>query len=122
MQKLHHLKFTYCISKLDFPLLGIDEIINVTFIKANIYLGPTYSFRSLVHFPHSKKHGTNIGKHNAREGMSVLHLDPKKFGRYIFQGAKEGFFSTGRNPKTHPNSDKTMQKATLPNRATPTLK
>ena len=90
----------------------MDEIINVTFIKANIYLGPTYSFRSLVHFPHSKKkHGTNIGKHNARELMSILYLDPKKFGRYIFQGANRRVSSAlGGIPKPTPTVIKLCKK------------
>ena len=89
----------------------MDEIINVTFIKANIYLGPTYSFRSLVHFPLCRKHGTNIGKHNAGEGMSVLHLDPKKFGRYIFQGANRRVSSAlGGIPKPTPTVIKLCKK------------
>ena len=68
MQKIYHTKFTHFISKLEFPLLRTDEMINATFLNANIYLGPPYSFRSLVHFPHSTKHGTHAGKHYPGEG------------------------------------------------------
>ena len=36
VQKLHHPKFSHCISKLEFPLLRIDEMNNATFLNANI--------------------------------------------------------------------------------------
>ena len=52
-----------------------------TLIKDNISLGMVYSFRGLVHYHHSKKHGSMKAGIVMVKEMRVPHLDSRAMGR-----------------------------------------
>jgi len=61
----------------------------VTLIKANISLGLAYSFKGLVHYHHSRNHGTRQTDMVLEKEQRVLHLDPKAIRRDYLQSSWE---------------------------------
>jgi len=64
------------LSSLGFLLLWRDTRTKATLIKANMKLGLAPRFRGLVHYHHSRKHGS-VQADMVLEELRVLHLIPK---------------------------------------------
>jgi hypothetical protein len=62
------------------PNFLFPEIAKATLIKANIYFGLAYSFRSLVHYHYSQKHSSMQADMVLEKELRVLHLNPKAAG------------------------------------------
>ena len=56
-------------------------MIKATLIKANISLGLAYCFRGLIHYHHSRKHGSMPADIVLEKELRVLHLDLKVIRR-----------------------------------------